>query len=425
MTTDHMTARPASEGGRGRFYFGVLALVFLAIALVIWLPAILLWRTGETWPERWGARYLIENDAIWGSGLLQNEVAFKRALYDEIEPEVVVVGSSQVLQFRRQMFNLPFMNMGRGLSEVLDFERSFDDLTARHSPRLVIWGIDYWIFSQALQASARDHDRTTRQVSFATLEGRKAPEILSSEVFSTWNLFRRGSIREGRITWDDAIQSILHGASRPGPRLGLRAVATDYGGYVGDGSFYYFDPYQRPTSRYREAVENAELLVSQDRAVGLQPVAEIAEEAVADVAAAVRLMRARGIDVVLFVPPVSGPLARLVTRATPDRVAYFRTLDEKMEALARETGAVYFDALNEFDTVDLAASEFIDSGHPGEPASAKLLLYLASLSLEVAALMDRSAVEALVQEFGGRAVVDRPDFYARFGIARQEPWPVP
>ena len=49
--------------------------------------------------------YQLNSNGIYGSALYTNVYPYKIALYSKIKPEIVVIGSSTVLQFRENFFN--------------------------------------------------------------------------------------------------------------------------------------------------------------------------------------------------------------------------------------------------------------------------------------------------------------------------------
>ena len=58
--------------------------------------------------------------SIYGSALHNNTAEYKRDLLKQVQPEVVVLGSSRVMQFRRHMFSVETVTLGGAMSSILE-----------------------------------------------------------------------------------------------------------------------------------------------------------------------------------------------------------------------------------------------------------------------------------------------------------------
>ena len=88
--------------------------------------------------------YQLNNNGIYGSALYTNVYPYKIALYSKIKPEIVVIGSSTVLQFREKFFNGKFVNLGRTVNYPFEGEKLISDILKIHKPKIIIFGIDFW-----------------------------------------------------------------------------------------------------------------------------------------------------------------------------------------------------------------------------------------------------------------------------------------
>jgi len=63
--------------------------------------------------------------------------------------ETVALGSSRVLQFRRQMFTSTFYNAGYTITSINDFLPFLESIPTGNYPRYLIIGLDQWMFNEA------------------------------------------------------------------------------------------------------------------------------------------------------------------------------------------------------------------------------------------------------------------------------------
>ena len=223
---------------KAHWYLLALAFGFGAIAVPIWISAAFLWRSGEMLPSGRIVDFQLSENAIWSTGIFDNEPTYKLALYRRIKPDIVAVGSSRVLQMRGRHFKGTFANLGRGLN----FGRLAEEmrsLTGIHKPRFVMVGLDYWAFDEAW--FNRWTNKNTIVAASGLMKSNEAPAVLSAEVITPYELMLKGKVAPGQF-----LTTALSPDRRSGRRLGLRAHVFDLGGYDKEGSFYYFESYRRP-----------------------------------------------------------------------------------------------------------------------------------------------------------------------------------
>ena len=106
-----------------------------------------LWRAGEFASVVDVVTLQLDNAATYGSAIHEDGFAYKLELATREKPVIIALGSSRVLQFRQRIFSTKFINAGRGMitpEEGLTFMRA---LLARHKPKVVIIGLDFWWFN--------------------------------------------------------------------------------------------------------------------------------------------------------------------------------------------------------------------------------------------------------------------------------------
>lgn len=132
-----LPARNLSDAAYLRRYFKtLLALSLLGLVLVLPYTWWWLYESGDVAVERAVEAQAEGEFALFGSGVSQDFVDYKLRLYAAVKPDITVVGSSRVMQFRAAYFRKPFLNMG-GVAGNLAVLRSTLDAMLQHptSPR--------------------------------------------------------------------------------------------------------------------------------------------------------------------------------------------------------------------------------------------------------------------------------------------------
>lgn len=79
---------------------------------------------------------------------------YKKALYEQRYPQVLVLGSSRVMQFRQAFFAKRMMNAGGAMNSINEGLSFLREALSQSKPEIVILGLDYWWFnSNAIEPS--------------------------------------------------------------------------------------------------------------------------------------------------------------------------------------------------------------------------------------------------------------------------------
>ncbi len=385
-----------------------MLVAFLVLGVTIWIPGLLLWTSGELWPVSWIAADQQKHHALWSAGLVQNEIAYKRSIYGSRSPEIVVLGSSRVLNMRQRMFSRPFVNMGRGL-DLLQSDDPFNSLMENGVPKLVLWGLDYWALAAEREQESSNYKQGRGRITSLIVNGKTVPDIFPRQILSTWSLVGDAD------AWLLAAKTIMGGSEFPGSRLGLRAVLTDAGGYAPDGSSYDFDVYRRPESAYRRLREN---LGDQHDVYQVRPGERVSMRLAQNLRTEIRNLQNRGSLVILYLPALPKQTIDMIQRM-PELSRYFDALKATLAKFAADTGIEYYDYLDG-SSAGISEREFVDKIHPGEVADARLLLNMASRGSKIARFLNMDTLAQIVRDNGNSPVAAQP-FYGRFGVIRLEP----
>ena len=148
-----LPARNLSDAAYLRRYFKtLLALSLLGLVLVLPYTWWWLYESGDVAVERAVEAQAEGEFALFGSGVSQDFVDYKLRLYAAVKPDITVVGSSRVMQFRAAYFRKPFLNMGGVAGNLAVLRSTLDAMLRIHKPQAVILGLDFWWFMPQWEA---------------------------------------------------------------------------------------------------------------------------------------------------------------------------------------------------------------------------------------------------------------------------------
>ena len=95
------------------------------------------------------ARTLASNQNIVTKNMDERKFQLYRIKYEQLEPEVIIVGASRVMQIGKNTFSKNSLNLGVSGATVEDHVALLDLATTKFKPKMIIIGADPWIFNSA------------------------------------------------------------------------------------------------------------------------------------------------------------------------------------------------------------------------------------------------------------------------------------
>lgn len=211
-----------------------LALVALPFALAAGAVEVVLWQAGETVPIARTAR-LNRPGAAPGAALrgLVDQQTY-RYRYEQIhlaQPDVLVLGSSRVQRFRREMFGCSdgFYNASGILGGIADLETLVQLLPQDRTPRALLLGLDLWWLNPRVTESPAGTSLAEDVEREVTRSG--AAHLIAVRSFIQ-------EVATGTLE-PSLLGRILAGDDAGTPRYGLLAWSSR--GFRADGSLQPFD----------------------------------------------------------------------------------------------------------------------------------------------------------------------------------------
>jgi hypothetical protein len=377
-------------------------MAWVAIALVpplvaVAIPALILALTGEfVGPD--AAAALIRpgsRPGLYGLAYSNPTNRYKRiAAYAE-QRDIVVFGTSRVLQIRREIFrpDTRFYNAGQAVANLNAYAPTIEEWPAATLPKLLIAGMDQYFYNAEWREDEADWTGLDKKAESALT-------ITEKNWRRVWD-----DVGEKRVPW-----ASLFVQSAGGTGLYGISARVHRAGFRNDGSYRYgrhiaalladpdkpFDP-EDAFDNTLERITRGERRYEFGQAVY--------PRSLDDTRRFLAAAKARGIEVIGFLPPYAHTVWTHMMQSG-DRFEYMRRLPAELRGVFGEFGFALFD-YQDLAEVGAGDREAIDGFHPGEKAATRMLLNMAKSHPGLARYVEAWAVEA--------AIGAAPDPYEVFG----------
>ncbi len=373
---------PADAGLRWlrRFFLALALLAVVTLGLLLPYSFWWVYASGDVAVERAVAMQAEGKFAIFGSGVSQDFVDYKLRLYEAVKPEIAVIGSSRVMQFRGSNFRQSFVNVGGTAGNLSVLRSTIDAMLKAHRPKAVIIGLDFWWFSRNWQKDPFAPEPPTSGTYVYDLETLKAP----------WKW-----LLEGKIGWGDFFAP-LTGRFRD-DRFGIMAQRSD-DGFASDGSWHYTADAtgrQRPFDyRFGDTLKQVRYGIK-----AFAPASELSEAHLDAFAEIYCRLKSRGIQTYVFIAPLSATVLDAMRERQADYPHLFNLYAALME---RGIDVMDFTDPRKFGSSDC---EFVDGFHGGEVTYTRILRDLVDRYHSLVAYVDVERVNRVLKEWKGHATV--------------------
>ena len=363
-------------------------LLFALPLLVLMVPPILsLYTSGENYKN---LDEVIESPSKYLIGYAYNERNYKylkwRRVDGGVKTEVIVLGSSRVLQFRDQMFQTSFYNAGYTISRIGDFIPFLESISADKYPRYLIIGLDQWMFNENWD----DFSKVKKSSYWADSFKYRAD---FSTIMDAWKDLLTGKIK------------LLYKNGGAINYIGLNAFINNTG-FRSDGSMHQGSQIEkllkndRTANDYRYSdtfsrIENGNKRFQYGDTVNAKALAELDR--------LLSFCKSNGIFVVGMLPPFALQVNEKMDQT--GKYGYMQEIYPESKEIFDQYGFELYDFTRSGD-FGADDSEALDGFHLGEVAYAKLLIKM----LESGSILNAVAnIEEL--ESAGRVKVNRYTLY--------------
>lgn len=369
-------------------YFICLAALVL-FSLTILAPYSLYWiyKSGDLALERVVKAQAQGDFIIFGSGISQNFMEYKLELYKNVRPEICVIGSSRVMQFRGAWFAAPFVNMGGVAGNLAELRYALEQMLKISKPRFLIIGLDFWWFMPQWEKEP-----------FKNLDFKQGSyEFDLQKLKKPWQwLF------EGKISFAELFKPFLasFGKGFRDDRRGIMAQQYNEG-FGPDGSWYNSAELSGKKApfdyQFSDTLLQIESGIKAFYHAGPNEQAP-AETHLAAFAAILKLLEDEAIPYQLFIPPLSQKVYDIMQQKRSFWPHLFN-LQKSLQGGGMQ--ALDFSSPKLLNSNDC---EFIDGFHGGEIIYARILMELAHVNSELRPYVRIKTLENLVNDWQGHAM---------------------
>jgi hypothetical protein len=332
-------------------------LLFSAPFSVLLLPLIGLIYAGEIFTDYRG---LANKDDKYILGLAYSEVGrqFKFVnVYDRKKFEILALGSSRVMQFRKEMFIESFYNAGGAVQSLSEYESFLRMLPQEKLPAILILGVDQWMFNAEYQREYKQ-DKNNK---FAWTDFSSLNENVDRKIASIVRDYTSGKI-------DDVFKESDYDL------YGLNAI-VEMNGFRNDGSYYYntaVKALRNDDSTYRDYKFKDTLQRIRGGCCRFNYGDSVDGSAIVVVDKLLEFCKKNGIHVIAFLPPFAETISKEIMES--NRFRYMLEIYERMQPIFTKYEFELYDFGNLNNKIYFNDSEMIDGFHGGERSYARILL---------------------------------------------------
>ncbi|MEZ0262017.1 MAG: hypothetical protein ACAH80_13480 [Alphaproteobacteria bacterium] len=361
--------------GKERRFFAGMALPLAAIALFVAMNAALLVRAGEYLPVPEILEKIDAGHGLYGSAIQPNTYWLKQDIYRRIKPDVAVLGSSRVLQFRKDFFDTSFANLGNmhNLQQVITMAET---VVTEHKPKLLVLAVDFWWFNPAYS-----NDEFTTE-----------PPDTRMRVADLFDA--AGWLFKGKLSPRD----IWHILAQDTANVGITAIARG-DGFDAYGS-YYNDSLVTGEVKHRDAKFAITLGYIKGNKLRFSHAATPDKKKLQEFARLLRQLRRAGVPTVVFIPPLAPNVIDEMAQH-PKWSGYVQPALAEVEKLSRDAGFGFY---NFHDPRDIGGGncEMLDGVHAGPVSYARLLKIMAAQDEKLASVVNGRRLDEIVKRYSGR-----------------------
>ncbi len=356
------------------------AIVFLLpLGVIFLLPYIILRQSGEFTPIPEVIARQGKSEVLFGRAYQNSTLAFKHDSLSVRRPTVLALGTSRVMQFRKEFFkeNASFYNAGGAISSIQELDTFYASLPSNYQPSLIILGLDQNFFNPSYYAKNNaPHPRIKERLfqNFITYGWRQA-----------YVDFFKGKIPLRRV----------FAADRASTAIGLNALVK-HNGFRSDGSYYYGEDMvdTEHATKVGEGIDFALQALHSPEGYYLygervEPKAVLAlENFLAESAK-------RGVHVVGFLPP----FAHRVYEALEEDPRFHQSvskLPQELKSVFAKKNFIFYDASNN-SHYNSSDTELIDAVHGSEKTYLRLFQVLSKNDAQLRMLTDTVMLEKRLQ----------------------------
>jgi len=114
----------------------------LLVSLGVWIS------TARINSEEQMAKALVHSEAIYGWNMDERKFVKARVEHEQMAPEIIVIGSSRLMQINRNLVQESLLNLSVSSATVEDYVAIWNLVSSKFRPKLVMIGAEPWLFNE-------------------------------------------------------------------------------------------------------------------------------------------------------------------------------------------------------------------------------------------------------------------------------------
>lgn len=349
--------------------FIVKAFLFVSPVLAVFgVPLFVLAQSGEVTPVARVIKLQTTSNRVvmFGPGYYDPMQYFKLQSAVARRPDVLVLGTSRTMLFRRHFFkeDVRFFNAGGGVARLKQFRRFLGLIPPGQEPKLVILGLDQNFFNNNWDPHAEWNPAVDDQKDTNYTVVKDASAIVADEWRTVYDDLNVKIFVPPLLERSDII------------KIGLNAIYKNRG-FVNDGSWYYGSFLKDPASPAVDDYQFKDTLAavaSGSYRYTIGPRGNLFPDVRNELGHLLEACRARNIHVVGFLPPYA-PVVYSKMMSMPVEFEFVTRIDENVKPIFDKHGFGYLNA-TDVGRWGVSDAEFIDGDHGSEHTMVRVFLKL-------------------------------------------------
>lgn len=310
---------------------------------------------------------------------------YKKEMYRHLKPEILMLGSSRVMEFRKEFFSRPMFNAGGSMSSVNEGFSFIQEAFAYHIPSVVILGIDFWWFNKNVVKPSVEV---------------KPPRQLSHRVSFRNYLLPYKWLWQRKITMSEYLEKInplYFLLDNVNGGIGVDGKINK-NGFAPDGSYVYTKyVYGKEQSLDKNFIYSRNI-INQNNAL-FEKGAYVDETHFQNFLEMLAFLKKHRVQVILFIPPLAP--------AVIDMMDNFTMIDDLRKKLTKANIA-YYD-FHDPSILNTNNCEFIDGTHGGDVLYAKILAYIEAREESLTPYVSTQYIQTITQYYNDLAMIPRKE----------------